>query len=116
MADPRDALPLAAETLLILLALGEHPLHGYAIISDVVVRSQGAVHLQTGALYRTLRRLLLDGWIEECAAPQGADSDDPRRRYYRLTAFGRRVVAAELDRLALLVRAARPAGNRPRLA
>ena len=111
-------LPLKSDVLLILLALGARPLHGYGIIQDVLERSGGDVELQTGALYRTLRRLLTDGLIEECKRPADADGDDERRRYYRPTALGRAVMAAEIDRMAKLVRAARETANgkRPRLA
>lgn len=113
MTDARDLIPLPADALFILLALAERPLHGYAIIRDVDARSNGTVVLQTGALYRTLRRLLRDAVIDECAPPRDADSDDPRRRYYQLTSFGRSVLSAEVDRLADIVRAAR-AGSRKR--
>ena len=115
--DPADFLPLASDALLILLALASKPLHGYGIIGDVNERSEGQVVLQTGALYRTLRRLLADHFIEECARPADAESDDERRRYYALTAFGRDVMDAEVARMARLVRAARlvAAGKRPRL-
>ena len=85
---------------------------------DVEERSDGAVVLQTGALYRTLKRLLADRLVDECAAPADAAGDDPRRRYYRLSPLGARVLDAEVDRMARLVRAARltAAGKRPRLA
>ena len=106
-ADPADYLPLSSDTLLILLALASQPLHGYGIIRDVEARSDGHVRLQTGALYRTLRRLLQEKLIEECARPAGADSDDERRRYYQPTPLGRNVMQAEIDRMSRLVRAAR---------
>ena len=106
-ADPADYLPLSSDTLLILLALASQPLHGYGIIRDVEARSDGHVRLQTGALYRTLRRLLQEKLIEECARPARADSDDERRRYYQPTTLGRKVMQAEVDRMSRLVRAAR---------
>jgi DNA-binding PadR family transcriptional regulator len=105
--DPADYLPLAADALLILLALAARPLHGYGIIRDVEARSDGQVVLQTGALYRTLRRLLHDGLIEECDRPADAESSDERRRYYQPTALGRKVMDAEVERMSRLVRAAR---------
>jgi DNA-binding PadR family transcriptional regulator len=111
---PEDHLPLKSDVLLILLALADRPLHGYAIIRDVEARSAGQVRLQTGALYRTLRRLLQDGFISERPAPRGADSSDERRRYYEPTRLGRGVLDAELARMARLVRAA--ARRKPRLA
>ena len=115
--DPADHLPLNADTLFILLALAAQPQHGYGIIRDVEARSDGEVRLQTGALYRTLRRLLHDGFIEECARPAGTTSGDERRRYYALAPFGRAVLDADIARMSRLVRAARltAVGKRPRL-
>lgn len=115
--DPDAFLPLPTDALLILLAIDPEPRHGYGIIRDVEARTDGATVLQTGALYRQLRRLLSDGLIEECAAPAG-EGDDPRRRFYRPTRLGRQVVEAEVARMARLVRAAKltSAGKRPRLA
>src|SRR5262245_3831204 len=119
MADaaPVEAvLPLATDAVLILLAVASRPLHGYGIIRDVEERSGGRTVLQTGALYRMLRRMLRAGRLEECEAPDG-EGGDPRRRYYCLTRRGRRVLDAEVERMARLVRAARltAAGRRPRL-
>jgi len=112
-----DFLPLKSDVLLILLALATRPLHGYGIIRDVEERTEGEVVLQTGALYRTLRRLLADGLIEECAPPPTAERDDERRRYYRPSALGERVLSADVERMSRLVRAARLTtdGKRPRL-
>lgn len=109
-------LPLATDALFILLALASRTLHGYGIIRDVEERSAGETVLQTGALYRMLRRLLRDALIEECEPPAD-ESHDPRRRYYRLTRRGRLVLDAEIARMSRLVRAARltEAGKRPRL-
>ena len=108
---------MKTNVLLILLALAARPLHGYGIIRDVADRSGGEVQLQTGALYRELRRLLNDGLLIECARPADEPSDDERRRYYTLTSFGRRVMDAEVERMSRLVRAARltAVGKRPRL-
>ena len=109
--------PLKADVLMILLALRDGERHGYAIMRDAAERSEGAVRLQAGALYRTLKRLVDDGLVAESDARPAPESDDERRRYYRLTSLGARVLAAELDRLARLVAAARPAtSRRPRLA
>jgi DNA-binding PadR family transcriptional regulator len=117
--SPASLLPLAHDVLLILLALAAEPRHGYGIIRDVDERSNGTIALQTGALYRALKRLLADGLIEASAPPHGTPADsDSRRRYYCITAFGARVLAAEVDRMAVLVRAAHAieAGRRPRFA
>lgn len=115
--DAADFLPLKTDAFLILLALASQPLHGYGIMRDVAERSEQQVVLQTGALYRTLRRLLNGRLIEECPRPAGVDSDDERRRYYQPTTLGRTVLAAEVDRLARLVRAAKLSadGKRARL-
>ena len=99
-------LPLPTDAMHILIALAARPLHGYAIIREVEERSGGETILQTGALYRTLRRLLRDTLIEPCDAPAG-EGDDPRRRFYRPTKRGRLVLEAEVARMARLVRAAR---------
>lgn len=105
--DPATFLPLKTELSLILLSLEARPLHGYAIIKDVRERSEGGIELQTGALYRHLRRLLDDGLIGEVDRPAGEESADERRRYYRVTPLGRQVVDADLARMSRLVDAAR---------
>jgi DNA-binding PadR family transcriptional regulator len=119
-ASADSFLPLKSDVLLILLALASGPLHGYGIIREVEERSAGEVLLQTGALYRTLRRLLNDDLIEEGETPPeaaAAPSSDERRRYYRLTRLGRNVLDAEVNRMSRLVRAARliHAGKKPKL-
>lgn len=115
-ASPHSFLPLKTDTLLILLALASGSMHGYGIIRDVEERSEGEVQLQTGALYRTLRRLLNDALIEEDLAAVD-DSPDERRRYYQLTRLGREVMDAEVARMSRLVRASKliHAGKRPKL-
>ena len=107
MATPDPHLPLKPDVLMILLALREGERHGYALMRDAAERSEGTVRLQAGALYRTLKRLVDDGLVAESDARPAPESDDERRRYYRLTPLGARVLAAELDRLARLVAAAR---------
>jgi DNA-binding PadR family transcriptional regulator len=116
--DPSELLPLKQDVLLILIAVAPGPKHGYAIMTDVLERSGGTLRLQTGALYRTLKQLLRQDLIAECPAPPETAVDDSRRRYYRTTRFGEQVLAAESDRLAQLVRAARfgLAGKTARLA
>jgi len=115
--EPADFLPLPADALFILLALAAEPLHGYGIMRDVEQRSEGKVLIQTGALYRMLRRLLAQGLIQECDRPAQAASDDERRRYYQPTLLGRQVLDADVARMARIVRAARltAEGKRPRL-
>lgn len=105
--DPVSFLPLKTEVALIMMALDSRALHGYAIIKDVRERSETTVELQTGALYRHLRRLLDDGLIVEVERPTGVDSEDERRRYYRATPLGREVLEADVARMSRLVHAAR---------
>jgi DNA-binding PadR family transcriptional regulator len=116
--DPSTFLPLKTDVVFIMMALAERPSHGYGIIGDVDARSDGAIRLQTGALYRALRRLLRDGLIAECGRPAGDENADERRRYYRLTPIGRAVFDADVERMTRVVRAARQtvARRRPGLA
>jgi DNA-binding PadR family transcriptional regulator len=111
-ADVEGLLPLHAFTFHILLSLASGDRHGYGIILDVEGRTGGAVRLSAGALYRTIQRLLEQGLIVEPQRPN-APHGDPRRRYYRLTPFGRAVARAEMGRLAQLVRLARSSGLTP---
>jgi DNA-binding PadR family transcriptional regulator len=76
--------------------------HGYGIRQDIIDHTGGEMELEAGNLYRTIRRLESDGLIDEAAG--SSPSADERRRYYRLTPFGRRVLATELERLRDLVR------------
>lgn len=116
MADKTP--PLSTPVFHILLALVDDDLHGYAIIQDVAGRTGGEVRLTASTLYAAIKRLLDSGWIDELARRPKSD-DDPRRRYYRLTARGRAVARAEarrLERLAALAREKRllPPGPLPK--
>jgi DNA-binding PadR family transcriptional regulator len=104
--------PLPPLVYLILLALQDGESHGYRIRADVVARSGGTLRLDPGSLYRLIARLLDAGLISESSVDA---ADEPRRRTYRLTAQGRRVLTAETNRMADLVAQARgrPA-KRPR--
>jgi DNA-binding PadR family transcriptional regulator len=105
---PADSfLPLTPAVFHILIALADGETHGYAIMLEVARRSGGSVRLGPGTLYGAIGRLLEDGLIEESEERPDPEMDDTRRRYYRLTNFGARVLAAETERLAGLVRAAR---------
>jgi len=88
----------------LLLALGDGPSHGYAIGKYVQEQSGGRLDPTTGALYQALRRLADDGLIAPAERP---DETDERRKYFELTARGRRAAAAEAERLHGLVRIAR---------
>jgi DNA-binding PadR family transcriptional regulator len=108
--DVTAALPLTPGVFHILLALADQDRHGYAIILDIVERTEGAMRLGTGTLYTAIARLLDQRLIEESDERPGEDEDDERRRYYRLTPLGREVANAEARRLAALVRMARARG------
>src|ERR1700741_2283272 len=85
--------PLTPAMFHVLLALAGEDLHGYAILKEVELRTGGAVRLSTGTLYGIIKRLLADGLVREQRA------DDPRRRSYELTPFGREAAKAEASRL-----------------
>lgn len=104
---PEDFLPLTPAVFHILVSLADGDAHGYAIMLEVAERSEGSVRLGAGTLYGAISRLLDDGLIEESEERPDPEMDDTRRRYYRLTHFGGRVLAAETKRLSDLVRAAR---------
>ena len=108
-----EFLPLPNATLHILLALRTGEKHGYAIMGEVEQLSEGRVRLGPGTLYGAVKRMLADGLIEESDERPDPALDDERRRYYRVTALGERVCAAEVDRLRSLL--SRAAGRRPRL-
>jgi DNA-binding PadR family transcriptional regulator len=103
-------LPLPTAAFHILLALADDDRHGYAIIQDVAARTGGDVTLSAGTLYRSVQRMLEQGLIEELSERPAPELDDERRRYYRLTSFGRKVAVAETTRLAALLRLARQSG------
>jgi DNA-binding PadR family transcriptional regulator len=109
--DPAGFLPLPTATLHILLALTEGEKHGYAIMGDVERLSGGAVKIGPGTLYGSIKRMLADGLIEESDERPDPRLDDQRRRYYRLTALGERVCAAELQRLKTLLTRVRKIGR-----
>ena len=107
---PDDLLPLPPATFHILMALADEDRHGYAMIQEVAARTGGRLKLSAGTLYRSIQRMLEQGLIVEPRVRPSAKDDDERRRYYRLTPFGRRVAEAEMHRLSDLVRIARHVG------
>jgi DNA-binding PadR family transcriptional regulator len=109
-ARPEDLLPLQTATFHILLALADEDRHGYAIIQEVAARTDGAVKLSAGTLYRSIQRMLEQGLLEERTERPAPELDDERRRYYRITPFGKTVAKAETTRLAALLRLARASG------
>ena len=98
-ADPTLHLPLTPAMLDVLIALADRERHGYAILKEIKRRTDGRVEMSAGTLYGIIRRLYTDGMIEESDERPDPDLDDERRRYYRLTDFGRRVVRAEAERM-----------------
>ncbi len=100
-------LPLTHAAFGILLALAGGERHGYGIMREVSMSTGGKLRLGPGTLYRSIKQLLEAGIIEESDERPDPALDDERRRYYRLTPFGRRVAAAEAERLARAVDTAR---------
>jgi DNA-binding PadR family transcriptional regulator len=118
--DPDGLLPLTPVTLNILLALADEERHGYGIGVEVRERTCGKMRLGPGTLYGTLKRMVDGGLVEESDSlpEEELDAgtrryDAERRRYYRLTGFGERVLAAELARLEGVVKTAQEKGLFP---
>jgi DNA-binding PadR family transcriptional regulator len=101
---PEQFLPLTPATFHILLALVEEERHGYGIMQEIAQTTGGALRMGPGTLYGSLKRLVADGLVEEV---DDRAADDPRRRYYRLTALGRAVARADAQRMVSMVRTAR---------
>ena len=106
-------LPLPPATFHILLAVAGEDRHGYAIIQDGAMRTDGELRLSAGTLYRSIQRMLEQGLIVETRERPAPEEDDERRRYYRITALGTAVAKAEARRLTQLVRMARAKGFAP---
>ena len=102
--QPEAFLPLKSNWFHILLSLVGGEQHGYGIMQDVLERSGGKVHLWPATLYGSLKRLITAGLIVESAQRPAPEQDDERRRYYRLTPLGHRVLDLESQRLKELVR------------
>jgi DNA-binding PadR family transcriptional regulator len=91
----------------VLLALGDGEKHGYAILKEVEEQTDGHVRLSTGTLYAIIKRLLIEGVIQECRHRPPVEEDDQRRRYYRLSSSGRQVAMEEAERMERLIATAR---------
>src|ERR1044071_6626172 len=102
-ASLESLLPLPNAVFHILIALADRDRHGYSIMQDVAARTNGKVQLSPGTLYSSIRRMLEQSLIEELSESPDPSSTDERRRYYRLTRFGRRVAGIEVERLKSLV-------------
>ena len=111
--DVDDLLPLPPATFHILMALTDEDRHGYAIIQDVMARTDGELRLSAGTLYRSIQRMLEQGLIVEAKTRPTPDLDDERRRYYSITSLGTAAARAEMRRLTQLVRLARARGLTP---
>jgi DNA-binding PadR family transcriptional regulator len=104
--EPGELLPLSPAVFHILLALANGERHGYGIMQEIAAATEGQMRIGPGTLYRSIKQMLAAGLIAELDERPDPALDDERRRYYRLTGFGRRVAQAETLRLAQLVRAA----------
>ena len=112
--DVHGFLPLPTAVFHILVALADRDRHGYSIMQDVGARTDGTVVLSAGTLYTAIRRMLEQGLIEELRESPDPESGDERRRYYRLTQFGRDVALAEARRLSSMLEQARATKLIPR--
>src|ERR671914_2499608 len=108
-------LPLPPATFHILMAVADEDRHGYAIIQEISARTNGALRMSAGTLYRSIQRMIEQDLIVEVHERPAPELDDERRRYYRITAFGEAVARAETRRLQDLVRLARASGFVPKV-
>jgi DNA-binding PadR family transcriptional regulator len=104
--DVAAMLPLKPVELELLLALVDDERHGYALVQQIAARTDGLVQLEPGNLYRIIKRLLAGGLVQESARRATNEDGTERRRYYKLTAHGSRVVQAELHRIRALLASA----------
>src|SRR5882724_10197230 len=105
--DPQKFLPLKSQWFHILLSLAGGEQHGYGIMQEVLERTSGKVRLWPATLYGSIKRLMEADLIQESSERPEPELDDARRRYYKLTPLGRRVLDAECERLQELVHAIR---------
>jgi DNA-binding PadR family transcriptional regulator len=103
--DLQKLLPLSPATFYILMALADEDRHGYGIMQEVSRQSEGKYKLGPGTFYDNLEKLIDRGMVKE--VPRKSANDDPRRRYYRMTGFGRKLLLAEVSRLDVAVREAK---------
>ena len=100
--SPESFIPLRPVEALILTMLATGDRHGYAIRQEIIDHTGGKIELEAGNLYRYIRRLEDDGLLEQSSRKLAAN-EDPRRVYYRMTPLGRRVLAAEVQRMRALI-------------
>jgi DNA-binding PadR family transcriptional regulator len=116
MVQPEQMLPLTPAVFHVLLALADEDRHGYSIMQRVTQATEGQIKMGPGTLYGTIKRLLAVKMIEETVERPDPKLDDERRRYYRLTVFGRRVLEAEVSRYSRTLKFARACGAAPKFA
>ena len=102
-ASVEDLLPLKPVDFMVLLTLADRQLHGYGIVTEIAERTEDKIRLVPGNLYAVLQRLRAKGLLDESDRRPAPDLDDQRRRYYGITVLGRRVLAAEAERMRGLV-------------
>ena len=112
--DISPFIPLSPASLHILLSLAAEDRHGYGIMQEVARQSEGQYKLGPGTLYDNLQKLMTQALVEE--STRSFAHEDPRRRYYHLSSFGRRVLSAEIGRLEAVVHEARVHLRAPRRA
>ena len=105
--NPQKFIPLKAQWFQIMLSLAGGEQHGYGIMQEVLGRTHGKVRLWPATLYGSIKRLIEANLIEESDERPAPELDDQRRRYYRMTTLGRRVLDAECERLQDVVRTIR---------
>ena len=107
LQNPEELLPLTPAVFNILLALADGEKHGYGIMQEVETNTKGQVIMGPGTLYGSIKRMLKADLIEESDERADPEMDDQRRKYYKLTNLGRRVLSMEAERLASQVMIAR---------
>src|SRR3954470_2284193 len=112
--DPGDCLPLTPAMFEVLIALADGEKHGYAVLKEVARRTGGRITLSPGTLYAIVRRFVQEGVVAESDERPDPALDDERRRYYRLTDFGRSVAMAEARRMETALGMARSKSLIPR--
>jgi DNA-binding PadR family transcriptional regulator len=103
-AEVQGFIPLKTQWFHVMLSLASGDQHGYAIMQEVLDRTHGKVRLWPATLYGSIKRMIEADLIAESDQRPAPELDDARRRYYRLTPLGRRVLDAECDRLQELIR------------
>jgi DNA-binding PadR family transcriptional regulator len=107
MKKPEQFIPIKPQWFHVMLSLADQDQHGYGIMQEVLERTGGKVRLWPATLYGTLKRLMDEDLIAESDERPAPELDDARRKYYRLTNLGRRVLTVESERLEELVRVIR---------